>query len=140
MLSFSINVLNFIWHGFHYPNSLPCRQSFIYIFLMLFICYRAYMFLGETPWKHVAAAFFGSVCFVLLAEQTVEDDAYHFIVFYAAILLLALGVFCRGRLFGRLEDTLIALLITLSLTLALRIFLAEYLLYRYDYDERSEGE
>lgn len=88
--SFSINVLNFIWHGFHYPNSLPCRQSFIYIFLMLFICYRAYMFLGETPWKHVAAAFFGSVCFVLLAEQTVEDDAYHFIVFYAAILLLAL--------------------------------------------------
>ncbi|MFQ9701931.1 MAG: YfhO family protein [Enterocloster clostridioformis] len=33
--SFSVNVLNFIWHGFHYPNSLPCRQSFIYIALML---------------------------------------------------------------------------------------------------------
>ena len=41
--SFSINALNFIWHGFHYPNSLPCRQSFIYIFLMLFICFRAYV-------------------------------------------------------------------------------------------------
>ena len=87
--SFSINVLNFIWHGFHYPNSLPCRQSFIYIFLMLFICYRAYMYLGETPWKHVAIAFWGSVCFVLVAEQTVTDDAFHFIVFYVAILFLA---------------------------------------------------
>ena len=43
--SFSVNVLNFIWHGFHYPNSLPCRQSFIYIFLMLTLCYRAYMYL-----------------------------------------------------------------------------------------------
>ena len=30
--SFSFNILNFIWHGFHYPNSLPCRQSYIYIF------------------------------------------------------------------------------------------------------------
>ena len=58
-----------------------------------------------------------------------------------SILILALVVFCRGRLFGSLEYTLIALLITLSLTLALRIFLAEYLLYRYDYDERlDEGE
>lgn len=38
--SFSVNALNFIWHGLHYPNSLPCRQSFIYIFLMLFVCFR----------------------------------------------------------------------------------------------------
>ena len=42
MASFSINVLNFIWHGFHYPNSLPCRQSFIYIFLVLLVSYEAY--------------------------------------------------------------------------------------------------
>ena len=55
---------------------------------MLFICYRAYMYLGETPWKHVAIAFWGSVCFVLVAEQTVTDDAFHFIVFYVAILFL----------------------------------------------------
>ena len=34
-LSFSINILNFIWHGLHYPNSLPCRQSFLYIFMLL---------------------------------------------------------------------------------------------------------
>ena len=68
--SFSMNVLNFIWHGFHYPNSLPCRQSFIYIFLMLFICFRAYMYLDETPKKHIAIAFWGSACFVLLAESS----------------------------------------------------------------------
>ena len=105
--SFSINVLNFIWHGFHYPNSLPCRQSFIYIFLMLFMCYRAYTYLGETPWKHVAIAFWGSVCFVLVAEQTVTDDAFHFIVFYAAILFLAvyaglIRLYQKGRINGNL--------------------------------------
>lgn len=87
--SFSVNVLNFIWHGFHYPNSLPCRQSFIYIFLMLLMCYRAYMYLKETPWKHVTIAFFGSVCFVVLAEKMVEQEHFEFYTYYIAIILLA---------------------------------------------------
>ena len=93
--SFSMNVLNFIWHGFHYPNSLPCRQSFIYIFLMLFICFRAYAHLDETPKKYVAVAFWGSICFVLLAEKLVTDDAFEPVVWYVAVvlLLLYLGVF-----------------------------------------------
>ena len=87
--SFSMNVLNFIWHGFHYPNSLPCRQSFIYIFLMLFICFRAYTHLDETPKKYVAIAFWGSICFVLLAEKLVTQEHFHFIVYYVAIIFLA---------------------------------------------------
>lgn len=88
--SFSVNALNFIWHGFHYPNSLPCRQSFIYIFLILVMCYRAYMHLHEIRWKHIAAAFWGSVCFVILAEKLVTQEHFHFSVYYVAILFLAL--------------------------------------------------
>lgn len=89
--SFSVNVLNFIWHGFHYPNSLPARQSFIYIFLILSVCYHAYLYLEETPRKHITLAFLGSVCYVLIAQkQRMDDEAYHFIVFYAAILFLAI--------------------------------------------------
>lgn len=100
--SFSINILNFIWHGFHYPNSLPCRQSFIYIFLILMMCYQAYMHLRTTPWKHVVLAFWGAVCFVLLAQKLVTADHFHFVVFYVAILFLALylGIIClyqKGR-------------------------------------------
>ena len=87
--SFSVNVLNFVWHGFHYPNSLPCRQSFIYIFLMLFVCFRAFMHLRTTPWKHIALAFWGSVCFVLLAQKLVTQEHFHFAVYYGAILLLS---------------------------------------------------
>ncbi|RGY99125.1 hypothetical protein DXA13_09120 [Clostridium sp. AM58-1XD] len=87
--SFSINVLNFIWHGFHYPNSLPCRQSFIYIALLLLMCYRAYMHLEDTPWKHVVIAFWGAVIFVLMAQKLVTNTQFHFIVFYAAILFLS---------------------------------------------------
>ena len=41
LASFAVNVLNFIWHGFNYPNSLPARQSFLYIFLVLTMCFEA---------------------------------------------------------------------------------------------------
>lgn len=88
--SFSTNVLNFIWHGFHYPNSLPARQSFIYIFLMLFVCFRAYMYLEEIPKKHINMAFLGSICFVLLAEKLIDAEHFHFSIFYVAILVLAM--------------------------------------------------
>lgn len=88
--SFSINVLNFIWHGFHYPNSLPCRQSFIYIALMLLVCYRAYMQLEDTSWKEIAACFGGAVVFVILAEKLVEQEHFEFHVYYLSILFLAM--------------------------------------------------
>ncbi len=88
--SFSVNTLNFVWHGFHFPNSLPCRQSFIYIFLMLVICYRAYSHLSEIPWKQVAIAFWGSTAFVILAEKLVEQEHFSFYVYYVAILFLAI--------------------------------------------------
>ena len=42
LVSFQWNVLDYIWHGLHFPNSFPARQSFFYIFLMLVIGYEAY--------------------------------------------------------------------------------------------------
>lgn len=41
LASFAVNILNFIWHGFNYPDSLPARQSFLYIFLILTMCFEA---------------------------------------------------------------------------------------------------
>ncbi len=88
--SFSTNILNFIWHGFHYPNSLPCRQSFIYIFLMLYVCYQAYRELPETPKGHINMAFWGSAAFVIVAQTVVEAEHFHFSIFYLALILLAM--------------------------------------------------
>ena len=90
LTSFSVNVLNFIWHGFHYPNSLPARQSFIYIALMLTVCFQAYRNLDRFSDRSILAAFLGAVSFVLLSQKFREgDEAYHFAVFYGAIFFLA---------------------------------------------------
>ncbi len=42
LASFEINVLDYVWHGLHYPNSFPARQSFFYIFLVLVMGYETY--------------------------------------------------------------------------------------------------
>lgn len=55
------------------------------------------------------------------------------------LLFIALIVLSQGRLFGNLTYNLIALLIALSLVLALRLFLGEYLLYRYDHGKQDDG-
>ena len=34
-VSFNQNLLDYIWHGFHFPNQLPGRQSFLFVFVCL---------------------------------------------------------------------------------------------------------
>lgn len=38
--SFNVNKLNYIWHGFHFPNDLPYRQSFVYVFFLLLMAFK----------------------------------------------------------------------------------------------------
>ena len=40
VLGFANNYLDFFWHGLRFPNSLPGRQSFLFIFMMLVIGYE----------------------------------------------------------------------------------------------------
>ncbi|RKJ05892.1 hypothetical protein D7X87_07165 [bacterium D16-54] len=117
--SFSVNVLNFIWHGFHFPNSLPCRQSYIYIFLVLVMCCKAYLHLQEMPWRHVLIAFWGAVGFVVLAQKLVKQDHFHFTVFYAAILFLAfylwvIWLYRKGQRFENRAMLLALLLVSVE--------------------------
>ena len=41
-ISLNFTLLDYIWHGFHFPNQLPGRQSFLFIFLMLVISYNGF--------------------------------------------------------------------------------------------------
>lgn len=116
LASFSVNVLNFIWHGFHYPNSLPARQSFIYIALMLTACFQAYRNLDRFSDRSLLAAFLGAVSFVLLAQKFREgDEAYHFAVFYGALFFLAAygGLMLLYRRRGGRKRAALAALLTL---------------------------
>ena len=41
LISFNTNILDYFWHGFHYPNQLPGRQSFLFCFIVILIAYES---------------------------------------------------------------------------------------------------
>lgn len=73
LLSFSFNIPNYIWHGLHFPNSLPCRESFIYIFLIVTMAYEAFLHIKDIKGKHIAAAFAGSSILILVCEELFKE-------------------------------------------------------------------
>ena len=63
-MSFVIDALNYIWHGFHDTNMIPYRFSFIYSFVMLFMAYRVWILRNRIrTWQVIAA---GSVLLISL--------------------------------------------------------------------------
>lgn len=91
LASFSMNFLNFIWHGFHYPNSLPCRQSFAYVFLLLVMGYKGFMGVRDRSLKQIVTALWIALGFVLIAEQVnKENELFHFSVYYVSALFIGL--------------------------------------------------
>lgn len=97
LVSFSTNVLDFIWHGMNYPDSLPGRQSFIYIFLVLIMCYEAYRRVKETEPQQILYGYLGAVIFLLFCEKFVDHEDFEtgvelltllFVTLYAVLLYL----------------------------------------------------
>lgn len=73
LVSLNINVLDYIWHGFHFPNNLPGRFSFIYIFMMVVMAYDAWLTLRLTDMRLYAAFFIGEGALFGLCLWFAED-------------------------------------------------------------------
>ncbi len=67
--SFNINILNYIWHGFHYPNDLPYRFSFMYSFMLLMIAYKAFTRLNEFTGRQILGAGVAVIGFIILVQE-----------------------------------------------------------------------
>ncbi len=87
--AFNLNIPNFIWHGFHYPNSLPCRQSFIYIFLILTIGYDVVRNIKHLSNTHLAVGLWTSLIFLLFLGHTLDEDVLDFNVLYVSAFFIA---------------------------------------------------
>ena len=100
IISFSVNNLNFIWHGLNYPDSLPARQSFLYILLVLTMCFEAvYRHKGFSAKELLACTGLG-LAYLLLAQKLVDNDAFStgiFLLTGALVALYALLLYCREK-------------------------------------------
>jgi uncharacterized membrane protein YfhO len=141
ILSFNINVLNFIWHGKHFPNQLPYRNSFVYIFLILSIAYPALRSLKEFTGKQIGAVCASAIALVLLAqklnEKAVELQTIYvtiiFIIIYAAVLTLDRV----GKI--RSSDVALAILLVVIAELTLNTLLTVHRIDTTEYYSSREG-
>lgn len=67
--SFNTNYLNYIWHGFHFPNDLPYRFSFMYTFIILVVAFKTLMRIREFKPKELLGIGFGIVILIILVEE-----------------------------------------------------------------------
>ena len=68
-LSFTNRTLNFIWHGMHFPNQIPYRESFIMSFLLVFIGFLTIRRIRSLGVKYITGAVLSSVAFLILYER-----------------------------------------------------------------------
>lgn len=118
LMSFSLNVLNFIWHGFHYPNSLPARQSFLYIFLLLCAAYMGYRSISESSSKTLGAVFLATAAFILLCQKWITARHFQWWVYYVSLFLVSVylllaWLYQSGRL-RRVSVLFLAFFVVLS--------------------------
>ena len=90
IFSFSTNTLNFIWHGLNYPDSLPCRQSFLYIILLLTVCFEALQGIKVYQNKTLGICFFGVLCFLLICDKLIDTEMFTYSIFLVTLVLIAL--------------------------------------------------
>lgn len=67
--SFNVNYLNYIWHGFHFPNDLPYRFSFAYTFFLLYMAYKAFVGLDHISSKAIMGAGTAVVAFTIIVQK-----------------------------------------------------------------------
>ena len=99
-------MLDFIWLGLHFPDSLPGRQSFLYSFLLLVLCFETFLHLKENRWYHVLVALGLDGAFLYAAyrwsdSELIGSDSFFttavFIVVYAVLLLVWYGGTAKVR-------------------------------------------
>ena len=95
LVSFMLNILNYIWHGFHYPNSLSARQSFIYIFLILVMAYEAFLYAKEYSFLEIGICYvLGAAMLILLQYFYGDEESYPLSVTVISCVFLTLYFIC----------------------------------------------
>lgn len=99
-LSFNLNVLNYIWHGFHYPNDLPYRFSFMYCFILLKLAHKAFTRLNEFGGRSILGAGVGVLFAVILIQENGSKNVEDITIFLSMIFVV---VYCL--VFALMKDS-----------------------------------
>ncbi len=94
--SFNINFFNFAWHGFHFPNDLPYRQSFMYSFILIVLAFKAFKHITEFSKKEILGLGIGTLAFVVIVQElgskNVDDMTIFITIAFTVLHIIVLGL------------------------------------------------
>ncbi len=91
-ISFNTNYLNYIWHGFHFPNDLPYRFSFMYTFVILVVAFKTLIRIREFRPKEILGIGFGTALFIVIVEKAGSKNVDDFSVIISLIFAIIYSV------------------------------------------------
>ncbi|MCQ4636781.1 YfhO family protein [Anaerovorax odorimutans] len=106
VLSLNWNKLDFMWHGFHFPNQLPFRYSFVVSFLLIALAYEAFTLFREISFTQIAGVTAGICGYVILAQKLYKDDFSPEFAYVCLLLLFAYAAFLAVYRTGKFNQTL----------------------------------
>ncbi len=112
-LSLNWNKLDFVWHGFHFPNQLPFRYSFVVSFLLVILAYEAFLNIREISGKQIGILVAGAAVYILLAQKLYEETFSAEFVYVCLLLLLLYGAFLAAYRTGLYHEPAMCLLLLL---------------------------
>lgn len=112
-LSLNWNKLDFIWHGFHFPNQLPFRYSFVLSFLLVILAYEAFLKIREISAKHIGILTASGTLYILLAQKLYEGEFSAEFVYVCLLLLFLYGGFLAAYRTGLYDEPRMRLLLLL---------------------------
>lgn len=81
VISFNCNAVDFIWHGFHFPNDLPFRYSFIYVFVFLIMAFRCVMNLKGIDYKDIMFTGIAIMIVIMLFQKNPTNKITSFTIY-----------------------------------------------------------
>lgn len=94
--SFNLNYINFIWHGLHFPNDLPYRQSFIYSFILIVIAAKALKNIKEYNKKQILAVAIAIIAYIVLVQEMptnkILDSTIYVSIVFIFLYTIVLGL------------------------------------------------
>lgn len=102
VFSFDNNVANFIWHAFHFPNDLPYRFSYMYVFIILVLAFKGLMNLDKIKYRDIVATGIAAVLVILVLQKFPTNKMSEYTIYislaFAMIWTLVLLVIKKDRL------------------------------------------
>jgi uncharacterized membrane protein YfhO len=140
-ISFNTDTLNFLWHGGHFPNQLPYRYSFLYVFVILSLAYTAFTKLKEYDGVNIGIVSSIASGIVILSQKLLKEPPKHYILYVSIVFIViyAAALTVDRRSFIKPEKKALVFLIVVGVEILLNTIVTIGIIDSTEYYSSREG-